>query len=33
VDLAVKFAWNRLSSPVEHRFLTVPITLRGTLTF
>ena len=33
VDLAVKFAWNRLSSPVEHRFLTVPVTLRGTLTF
>ena len=33
VDLAVKFAWNRLPSPVEHRFLTVPVTLRGTLTF
>lgn len=33
VDLSVKFAWNRLAEPVEHRFLTVPITLRGTLTF
>ena len=33
VDLSVKFAWNRLEEPLEHRFLTVPITLRGTLTF
>jgi len=33
VQLAVKFAWNRISDPVEHRFLTVPITLRGTLSF
>lgn len=33
VDLSVKFAWNRLAEPVEHRFLTVPITLRGTVTF
>jgi hypothetical protein len=33
VDLSVKFGWNHLTSPVEHRFLTVPITLRGTLTF
>ena len=33
VDLSVKFAWNRLLQPVEHRFLTVPITLRGTVTF
>jgi hypothetical protein len=33
VDLSVKFGWNRLSAPVEHRFFTVPITLRGTLTF
>jgi hypothetical protein len=33
VELAVKFAWNKLSAPVDHRFLTVPITLRGTLTF
>ena len=33
VDLSVKFAWNRLNEPIEHRFFTVPITLRGTLTF
>jgi hypothetical protein len=33
VELGVKFAWNRLSEPVEHRFLTIPVTLRGTLTF
>jgi hypothetical protein len=33
VDLSVKFGWNRLSSPVDHQFFTVPITLRGTLTF
>jgi hypothetical protein len=33
VELGVKFAWNRLSNPVEHQFLTIPITLRGTLTF
>jgi hypothetical protein len=32
-DLSVKFAWNRLDDPVEHRFLTVPVTLRGTVTF
>ena len=33
VQLAVKFAWNKLDDPVEHRFLTIPITLRGTLSF
>ena len=33
VELGVKFAWNSLSEPVEHHFLTIPITLRGTLTF
>ena len=33
VQLAVKFAWNKKNSPVEHRFLTVPVTLRGTLSF
>ena len=32
-QLAVKFAWNKLSEPVEHRFLTIPITLRGTISF
>jgi hypothetical protein len=33
VELGVKFAFNRLSEPTEHRFWTVPVTLRGTLTF
>ena len=33
VQIAVKFAWNRLTEPVEHRFLTIPISLRGTLSF
>jgi len=33
VELGVKFAWNRLSEPLEHEFLTIPVTLRGTLTF
>jgi hypothetical protein len=33
VELSVKFAWNRLDEPVVHRFFTVPISLRGTLSF
>ncbi len=33
VELSMKFARNRLSEPVHHSFLTVPVTLRGTLTF
>jgi hypothetical protein len=33
VELAVKFAWNHLNVPVDHRFFTVPITLRAMLTF
>ena len=33
VELSVKFAWNRLTTPVDHKFFTVPITVRGTLTF
>jgi hypothetical protein len=33
VQLAVKFAWNTLDDPVEHRFLTIPITVRGTFSF
>jgi hypothetical protein len=33
VQISVKFAWNRLDDPVEHRFLTVPITLRATVSF
>src|SRR4029079_7650541 len=33
VELAVKFAWNHLNEPVDHRFFTVPITVRATLSF
>ena len=33
VELTVKFAWNRLDQPVEHRFVTLPVAVRGTLTF
>ena len=33
VELSVKFAWNHLTDPVDHHFITVPVTLRGTLTF
>ena len=33
VELSVKFAWNRLDSPIDHRFFTVPLALRGTVTF
>jgi hypothetical protein len=33
VELSVKFAWNHLTEPVDHHFITVPVTLRGTLTF
>ena len=33
VQLAVKFAWNRLEEPVEHSFLTIPLTLRATVSF
>jgi len=28
VELAVKFAWNTLNEPVEHKFLTIPLSLR-----
>jgi hypothetical protein len=33
IELSVKFAWNTLNEPAKHYFVTVPITLRGTLTF
>lgn len=33
VQLGVKFAWNKFDDPVTHRFLTIPITLRGTFSF
>jgi hypothetical protein len=33
VDVSVKVAMNRFSVPVSHRFATMPISVRGTLTF
>lgn len=33
VEIAVKFALNRLDGPVEHQFMTVPIALRTSLSF
>lgn len=33
IEIGVKFALNRLTQPVEHRFWTVPVSVRGTLTF
>lgn len=33
VDLSLKFAWNTLSEPVDHSFFTVPITIRGSVSF
>lgn len=33
IQLALKFAWNTMDDPVEHKFLTIPVTLRGTLSF
>lgn len=33
VELSVKFAWNHFTQPVKHQFLTIPVTVRGTVTF
>jgi hypothetical protein len=33
IELSVKFSWNHLTEPVDHRFLAVPVTVRGTLSF
>lgn len=33
VEVSVKFALNRLNVPVDHRFWTVPVSVRGTVTF
>jgi hypothetical protein len=33
VELSVKFALNRLKEPVDHRFFTIPLAVRGTLSF
>jgi hypothetical protein len=32
-EISAKFAWNRMTEPVEHRFLTVPINMRATVSF
>ncbi len=32
-EISAKFGWNRMSDPVEHRFLTVPINMRATVSF
>jgi hypothetical protein len=33
LDIGVKFAYNRLEDPRPHNFFTVPISIRGTVTF
>src|SRR5687768_6849684 len=33
VELGVKFALNKLKDPIEHKFYTVPVTLRATFGF
>lgn len=33
VELSVKFAWNHLDQPVPHTLLTIPVSLRGTISF
>jgi hypothetical protein len=33
IEIAVKFAYNRLEDPRPHTFFTVPISLRGSLSF
>jgi hypothetical protein len=33
VQLAAKFAWNTMQDPIEHRFQTIPVTVRGTFSF
>jgi hypothetical protein len=33
VDLSVKFAVNRFTAPVTHRFYTIPVSVRGTFSF
>jgi hypothetical protein len=33
VELSIKFAVNQLDDPVTHRFVTIPIALRATVSF
>ena len=32
-EISVKFGWNQLSEPVEHRFYSLPINMRATVSF
>lgn len=32
-EISLKFGWNELDVPVEHRFLTVPLNMRATVSF
>jgi hypothetical protein len=32
-ELSLKFGWNHMTVPVDHRFLTIPITMRATVSF
>jgi hypothetical protein len=32
-EISLKFGWNELEDPVEHRFLTVPVNMRATVSF
>ena len=33
VEIAMKFAYNKLANPIDHRFYTVPVTVRATFGF
>jgi len=33
IELTVKFAWNKLHDPVDHQFMTVPVTIRACVSF
>ena len=33
VELSIKVAWNRFTDPVPHAITTIPVSVRGTLTF
>jgi hypothetical protein len=32
-EVALKFGWNHMTEPVDHRFLTIPLTMRATVSF
>ena len=32
-EISLKFGWNTLNEPVEHKFLTVPLNMRATVSF